>query len=238
MKPLKLVFFYPDLMNIYGDRGNVMTIVARAGWRGIAVEVAEVGVGSKVQWSEIDILVAGGGQDRGQSVIDSDLVARGAEIRAAVADGMAVIAVCGSYQLFGQGFTTLEGITMQGIGVFDAVTRATGRRMIGNIVIESQFGQLVGFENHSGATQLGASQAPLGRVKKGAGNNGRDKTEGAVTHNAIGTYLHGPVLPKNPRLADALLQRALERRSPGFKLEPLDDSQELTAAGVAARRQR
>ena len=162
---------------------------------------------------------------------------RGAELRAAVADGLPLLVVCGLYQLLGHGFTTEAKREIEGIGVFDATTTASKVRMIGNIVVQSEkFGTLVGFENHSGQTILRGGQAPLGTVKKGFGNNDHSRAEGAVMRNAVGTYLHGPVLPKNPRLADYLIAAALKRRGVDDALAPLDDKLENLAAQTAATR--
>jgi CobQ-like glutamine amidotransferase family enzyme len=193
-------------------------------------------VGKDYDFTQADIVFAGGGQDRGQVVVGQDLLQRQANLAAAADAGVVMLTVCGTYQLFGRGFTTLDGQEIPGIGLFKAETLGSNQRMIGNIVIESQFGQLVGFENHSGQTVLDADQASLGRVIKGYGNNSKSKQEGAVTGNVFGTYLHGPVLPKNPRFADELIRRAVVRRYDSFKLATLDDELELRTARVAAGR--
>ena len=165
-----------------------------------------------------------------------DLVKRGADLRQMAADGAPMLVVCGTYQLFGRGFTTMEGQEILGIDVFRASTIGSKSRMIGNIIVESPFGLLVGFENHSGQTILESDQQPLGRVKKGFGNNPTSRQEGALTANVIGTYMHGPILPKNPKLSDHLLAAALKRRHGVSELELLSDSIELAAAKVAATR--
>jgi CobQ-like glutamine amidotransferase family enzyme len=233
---LNIVHLYPVEMNIYGDRGNVLTLMQRARWHGLVPHLSEVGVGKDYDFTQADIVFAGGGQDRGQVVVGQDLLQRQANLAAAADAGVVMLTVCGTYQLFGRGFTTLDGQEIPGIGLFKAETLGSNQRMIGNIVIESQFGQLVGFENHSGQTVLDADQASLGRVIKGYGNNSKSKQEGAVTGNVFGTYLHGPVLPKNPRFADELIRRAVVRRYDSFKLATLDDELELRTARVAAGR--
>lgn len=236
---LVIAHLYPGDMNIYGDQGNVLTLVRRLEWRGYEAEVRAVTIGRPFDFSEADIVFGGGGQDSGQQVVGSDLLARGDELRAAAAAGMPMLLICGLYQLFGRGFTTLDGRELTGIDVFKASTIGSTTRMIGNIAVESpRFGRLVGFENHSGQTVLEPSQAPLGRVTSGYGNDARSHKEGAIAGNAIGTYLHGPVLPKNPRLADDLLMNALSARYGMTQLEPLDDSVERAAANIAYGRPR
>jgi CobQ-like glutamine amidotransferase family enzyme len=225
-------------MNIYGDLGNVTTLVKRLEWRGFPAVVRPVEAGLKFDFSEADIVFGGGGQDSGQVVVGPDLLERGEELRQFVAAGKPVLVVCGLYQLFGRGFTTLEGQEIPGIGVFRARTIGSTVRMIGNVTVQSQFGELVGFENHSGQTILDPEQDELGYVTKGYGNNSDSRSEGAISNNAIGTYLHGPVLPKNPALADHLVLNALKQRYGTAELEPLDDSLELAAARVARARPR
>jgi CobQ-like glutamine amidotransferase family enzyme len=235
MPSLRLVHLYPSRMNLYGDRGNVVTLVRRAEWRGWHVLVDEVEVGMPADFARADLAFMGGGEDRQQAAIADDLRARAAELTAALADGLPFLAVCGAFQLLGESYTGQDGRTLPGIGWFDAVTRPGGRRAIGNIAVEadSSLGlpvrTLVGFENHGGRTTLGPGQRPLGRVVVGSGNNGQDRTEGAVKGHAIGTYLHGALLPKNPHLADLLLGWALERRGLPPELPPLDDTAEWAA---------
>jgi CobQ-like glutamine amidotransferase family enzyme len=233
---LTIVHLYPVEMNIYGDRGNVLALCKRLEWRGIGSKVVEVGIGDSFDLSKADIIFSGGGQDRGQLGVGVDLRKRADNLREAVDRGVVVLTVCGAYQLFGRGFTTAEGDRIDGIGIFGAETLAGPVRMIGNIVVESPWGSLVGFENHSGATTLDQDQPPIGRVLKGFGNNPTSGFEGAATKNAFGTYLHGSLLPKNPRFADHLLRSALIRRYGSELLEPLDDRLENRAAEVAAAR--
>jgi lipid II isoglutaminyl synthase (glutamine-hydrolysing) len=229
---LTITHLYPVEMNIYGDRGNVLTLCKRMEWRGITPRVVEVGVGETFDMTSADIVFAGGGQDRGQVAVGQDLQSRRDEVVAAAEGGVVMLLVCGTYQLFGRRFQTLEGHDIPGIGVFKADTIGSTERLIGNITIDSPWGPMVGFENHSGQTTLDPGQFPLGRVTKGSGNNATDRVEGAVHHNVHGTYLHGPVLPRNPAFADHLILTAMRRRYDVDKLEPLDDTLERSAAKV------
>ena len=232
---LSLLHLYPDLLNIYGDRGNVLALRRRAGWRGIALEVREASVGDPVDWDGVDLLALGGGEDTKQALVAPDLLRRAGDLRAAVEDGLAVLAVCGGYQLLGRSYQTVRGEELPGVGVLDAHTTAGQGRLIGNVVADSEaFGTLVGFENHGGRTHLGPGCRPLGRVRRGqgGGNNGHDGGEGALHRACVGTYLHGSVLPKNPRLADFLLGAALRRRhgaAAEAALRPLPDELEAEA---------
>jgi CobQ-like glutamine amidotransferase family enzyme len=235
---LVIAHLYPREMNIYGDLGNIITLQKRLEWRGFEVEVRPVEVGQEFDFSQADILFGGGGQDRGQLLVAQDLQEKGEAIRQAAADGLPMLLICGLYQLFGHGFTTASGQELPGIGVFDAHTIGSGVRMIGNIVLDSPWGRLVGFENHSGSTTLTKGQNALGKVLKGYGNQPKGHFEGGVSHNAVGTYLHGPVLPKNPALADYLISEALKRKGITDPLKQLDDQLELQSASVAARRPR
>jgi CobQ-like glutamine amidotransferase family enzyme len=230
---LRVAHLYPDVMNIYGDRGNVIALRYRCEARGIGFVLGEVNIGDPFEPDAFDLVLIGGGQDREQRRIADDLVARGAAIRDAVDDGLAVLAVCGGFQLFGHRYIDHEGGVIPGISVFDLETRHPGPvadRCIGNVVLETANGLVVGFENHGGRTYLAPGQAPFGRVKSGSGNNHEDGTEGARRRNAIGTYLHGSLLPKNPGLADELILAALRRRyGPEVALEPLEDAAESAA---------
>lgn len=250
---LRLAHLYPEQMNIYGDRGNILALTQRCAWRGIAVDLLPVGVGADVDWGAVDIAFFGGGQDSGQALIAADFVERqGPALRAAVEDGLVLLSICGGYQLLGHTYVTHTGEQLPGVGVFDARTLGGAVRLIGNIVVgvgdwglgteESHFNlqpptpnsqlaaRLVGFENHSGRTYLGPGARPLGRVLAGHGNNGEDGSEGAVYRNAFGCYMHGSLLPKNPFFADHLIGLALRRRyGPGAELVALDDRLELAA---------
>ena len=231
-----IAHLYPWDMNIYGDVGNVITLRRRLEWRGFDVDVRAVDVGVPFDFSDVDIVFGGGGQDSGQRVIGADLLTRGDELRGLAAAGTPMLVVCGTYQLFGRSFTTVDGLEMPGIGIFDLQTVGSDVRTIGNIVVESPFGRLVGFENHSGQTILGPGQEPLGSVTAGYGNNRESRREGARTGDVIGTYLHGPVLPKNPRLADHLIRAAVGRKFGLTEIEPIADGLEQRAADVAALR--
>jgi CobQ-like glutamine amidotransferase family enzyme len=234
---LKLVHLYPSEMNIYGDRGNMLTLIQRLDWRDIETEVINIGLKDDFDFTTADIIFAGGGQDRGQGLVAADLGRRADNLKQAAKAGVVMLVICGTYQLFGRAFTTLEGEKLPGIGLFGAETFGSTERLIGNCVIESDYGRLVGFENHSGQTKLDSDQPALGKVLKGNGNNSLSGEEGARLNNVHGTYLHGPLLPKNPRLADHLLETALVRKyGPDVALAPLNDELEFQAARVAATR--
>jgi CobQ-like glutamine amidotransferase family enzyme len=229
---LTITHLYPVEMSIYGDRGNVLTLSKRMEWRGIEPRVVEVGVGDAFDPTATDILFAGGGQDRGQVAVGLDLQARAEALHEAAEAGAVMLVVCGTYQLFARRFETMEGHDIQGIGLFKADTIGSTQRLIGNITIETEWGQLVGFENHSGQTTLDPGQPPLGTVVKGYGNNATDRVEGAIYNQVHGTYMHGPILPRNPAFADHLILMAARRRYGVEHLAPLDDSLERAAAKV------
>jgi CobQ-like glutamine amidotransferase family enzyme len=241
---LRLGHLYPGEMNIYADRGNIAVLERRLAWRGLGLEVSPLEIGDPVEPGAHDLFYLGGGQDRDQAVVAEDLLATKAEgLRAAVAGGAAALCVCGGYQLAGHGYTGRDGSRMPGIGLLDLDTIAGPTRLIGNLLIEAEIDgerrRLVGFENHAGRTTLGPGARPLGRVLAGHGNNGEDGFEGAVSGRVIGTYLHGPLLPKNPWLADRLIAWGLEHGSGApVPLEPLDDALEEAAHRVAASRAR
>ena len=234
-------WLYPDLMNIYGDRGNILTLLRRAEWRGLSASVKEIGRGKTENLEDVDVFFFGGGQDREQALIYDDLKSHKQErLQSAVGGGAQILAVCGGYQLLGHYYQTVDGERYDGIGLIDVTTQAGKKRFIGDVVVETdieglQPSTLVGFENHSGRTFLGSSAKPLGRVLHGKGNNGSDKTEGVRQNNVTGTYLHGSLLPKNPHLADRLISDALRRRGDGG-LSRLDDSAELAAHGWILQR--
>jgi CobQ-like glutamine amidotransferase family enzyme len=238
---MKLVLcqLYPEHLSIYADRGNVQVIRRRLEWRGIGLEEQPLRVGESLARDAADLV--GGGQDRDQMLVAEDLQRHADALHSAVAGGAAVLAVCGGYQLAGHRYIAQDGSTMPGIGLLDLETRAGDVRMIGDIVCECDLGDgvahaLVGFENHAGQTTLGPGCEPLARVLSGHGNDGSSRYEGARTGAVVGTYVHGPLLPKNPWLADWLIERALQRRYGQVELAPLDDALELAAAGAAARR--
>jgi len=234
---LTLCHLYHRNMNIYGDTGNVRTLEYRLRARGMQAVVVQCEVGEPLP-KDVDIIVAGGGQDSGQLLVEKDLQKKQRELTSMAEDGVVMLTICGTYQLFGHRFVTYDKQTIKGIGIFDLETRGSDERLIGNVIVDSSFGQLVGFENHSGKTLLGAQQQPLGQVVKGAGNNGQSGEEGAVRNNIFGTYMHGPILPKNPHLADELLTRALERKFGEVKLSTLPDLEEHAAAKIAKSRPR
>jgi CobQ-like glutamine amidotransferase family enzyme len=239
---LRMLWLYPDHMNIYADRGNIAVLERRCRWRGIGFELARAGPGEAVDPDAHDLFYMGGGQDRDQALVARDLVETKREaLHAGVAGGATVLAVCGGYQLLGNSYALTDKETLPGLGLVDLATvREPGPRLIGNVVIEADLGdgprRLAGFENHGGRTYLGEGAQPLGRVVSGFGNNGRDDFEGVRRGRLIGTYLHGPLLPKNTWLADRLIEWALERRygqSPDLKA--LDDQLEQRAHECAVR---
>ncbi len=236
---LRLAHLYPKLMNIYGDRGNILCLERRCRERGIAFQVSELGLGDKLKLKDYDMIFIGGAQDREQRRVAEDLVkVKAKAVREAANKGLALLAVCGGYQLLGRYYRTAEGEELPGVGLFDMWTGHPGpgaRRFIGNVVVEWQGETLVGFENHGGRTHLGEGVQSLGRVVTGFGNNGEDGHEGAVYRNAYGTYLHGSLLPKNPRFADHLIAAALRRRHRDIELAPLDDRVERMAHAAAVR---
>ena len=237
---LTIGYLYGDLMNIYGDTGNIIALTKRAQWRGIGVVIKSFTIGNKLKQGDADIFFFGGGQDQAQGLVAKDLgkSGKGKVIKTEVERGVPLLAICGGYQLLGQYYKPHKGPKLPGVGLFPAYTLASHDRMIGNIVIQTQFGKLVGFENHSGKTYLKKS-LPLGMVIKGFGNNGKDeqssrasrtKTEGCLYKNAIGCYMHGSLLPKNPKLADWLIKKALEvKYGRTVELKQLDDALESSA---------
>ncbi|HEY8489580.1 MAG TPA: glutamine amidotransferase [Dehalococcoidia bacterium] len=237
-RTLRLAHLYPSLMNLYGDRGNILCLQRRCQARGIDLVVDELGLGDPFDPAAYDLVFIGGGQDREQRRVAEDLTrGKGAAVREAVEAGTPTLAVCGGFQLFGRFYRTAEGEELPGLGIFDMETVHPGEdapRCIGNVVAEWEDGTLVGFENHGGRTYLGPGTRPLARVRIGFGNNGEDGTEGAVRGNAFGTYLHGSLLPKNPRFADRLISLALRRRYGDGTLPPLDDALEEAAHRAAA----
>jgi len=233
---------YPDYLNIYADRGNIAVLSRRAAWRGHELEVHSVSIGDPLIPGEHDLLYVGGGQDREQALVAQDLVAKAAGVQESVAAGAALLAVCGGYQLLGRSYRDLHGSELPGIGVFPVDTVAGETRMIGDVLLECELEPglrrtLAGFENHAGRTRLDPGAQPLGRVVAGFGNDGESGWEGCRVGRALGTYLHGPLLPRNPWLADWLLAQALaHRHGVAPKLEPLPDELETEAHAVSAKR--
>lgn len=246
---LKVCHLYPDLLNLYGDRGNVLIFCCRAEWRGIRVELDLITRHERVSLKSYDFIFLGGGTDQGQELVSRDLQTKGPFLLEAAESGVAILGVCAGYQLLGRSYRRADGVTLPGAGLFDLYTEAGTGRLRGDILLETapalqeeieQIGSslttLIGFENHSGRTYLGKNARPFASVLKGHGNNGEDGTEGACYKNAFGTYLHGPLLAKNPHLADLLIARALSRRYGQVSLKPLDDQLELYAHNVMKKR--
>lgn len=238
MSKLHIVSLYHDDMNIYGDTGNILALTRRARQYGLTPIVHEYSPGDKLP-DTIHLLIGGGGQDSGQSNIYDDLQKISPRLHVLAEHGVPMLMICGMYQLFGHEFITATGDIIKGIGLLDVSTRAGAERLIGNIVTESsEFGELVGYENHSGQTTLGDAAQPLAHVKTGEGNNQTDDTEGARFHNVIGSYLHGPLLPKNPQLTDWLIRRAATSAQFQLTDAAIDDSLANTAHHIATTRPR
>lgn len=238
---LKICHLYPDVLNLYGDGGNIRCLRQRLQWRGIGAEVVKMPIGSTESLAGFDLIFIGGGQDFEQQVLLEDLHrGKDSEILAAVEDGKTFLTICGGYQMMGNYYQTHEGVRCDFIGAVDLYTVGSPTRMIGNYkyrcTADNGGSLVVGFENHSGKTYLGDGISPLGTVEAGYGNNGEDGTEGVRYHNVFGTYSHGPVLPKNPEFCDYILQTALERRYGSAQLEPLGDREEAYAHDIMAKR--
>lgn len=235
---LTIVQLYAKDMNIYGDNGNALVLKQRAMWHGHDVKLVEYNPGDAFP-KQVDLIIGGGGQDSGQDKIQEDLLKIGPTLRKLAQDGTPMLVICGLYQLFGNFFRTQDGHTIQGIGLFDIETVAGPERLIGNIVTHSEeFGDIVGYENHSGQTYLGESVTPLGQIVRGAGNNGHDDFEGARYKNVIGSYLHGSLLPKNPALADWLIEKAAINKFASFTRTAIDDRFAALAREHAMKRPR
>ena len=242
---IRVGHLFPDYLNIYADRGNIAVLARRAARRGHDLDVTPISVGDAVRPGDHDLLYIGGGQDREQALVAPDLVAKGPALEEAVAAGVALLAVCGGYQLLGRGYRGRHGDSMPGIGLFPHETVAGEKRMIGDVLLESELvpGErrtIAGFENHAGRTRLDPGAQPLGRVVAGFGNDGESGYEGVRVGRAVGTYLHGPLLPRNPWLADWLLSQALAHATGDEppELEPLPDRFEAEAHRVSAQRAR
>lgn len=248
---LTIGYLYGDLMNIYGDTGNVICLQKRGEWRGIKVRIKNISIGDPLKTGSIDLYFFGGGQDQAQKLVSKDLIQRtGKVINQDIERGVPLLSICGGYQLLGQYYKPHQGAKIPGLKVFPAYTIASNTRMIGNIIVQTSVLNtqisdspksesevilttdisLVGFENHSGKTYLQDGAQPLGTVQKGFGNNGEDQSEGCIYKNAIGCYLHGSLLPKNPKLADWFLKTALAvKYGQQIKLKPLADKFENQA---------
>ena len=233
---LNICHLYPDLLDLYGDRGNILALAARCRWRGIEPVIQQASLGEDLDFMGMDILFLGGGSDREQGLLVQDLMRHEKELRNAIENGLVVLAICGGYQMLGRDYQMANGKILQFLGIIDIWTIAGEKRLIGNVVVEINGKTLVGFENHSGKTYLGEGVTPLGKVLFGNGNNGDDGEEGVRYRNVFGTYLHGPLLPKNPRLADLLLELALKRRGSDVPLTELGDSLEELAHQAMVKR--
>lgn len=216
IKKVKIAHLYPNELNLYGDAGNISCLYNRLVWRGYKVEIAGIGIGDKI--TDFDIMFIGGGQDREMNIISRDLKRKAEMITYSIESGKTVLAICGGFQILGQYYRAADGNELRLTGALPFYTIGSSQRMIGNIVTQTKYGRLVGFENHSGKTYLSGGLSPLGTVVTGFGNNAKDKTEGVEYKNTFATYLHGPLLPKNPAFADEILSRALNE-----KLDSLDD---------------
>ena len=235
---INLLQLYPKDMNIYGDWGNTLTLKRRLEWHGYDVTLLAYNPGDTFP-QNVDLVVGGGGQDSGQTTIGTDLLAIGPRLQQLADDEVPMLLICGLYQQFGHFFKTKDGEIIKGIGLLDIETTAGDERLIGNIVTEDPaFGSIIGYENHSGQTVLGPTAKPFGTVIRGAGNNGHDGTEGARYKHVIGTYLHGSLLPKNPAVADYLIEQAAIRKFGEFSPVVIDDSVADAARVVAAQRPR
>lgn len=235
MKAITVMHLYPNEMNTYGDYGNALALLRRLEWHGYSPKISYHHPGGNLN-EEADIVIGGGGQDSAQADVQNDILRIGHKLHKLVEAGVPMLMVCGTYQLFGHRYITHQGEEVKGVSIFDAETIGGDKRMIGNIKIKNQFGILYGFENHSGQTVLGKGQESFGKVIRGNGNNGKDKTEGARVKNTFGTYMHGPCLPNNPTFMDYLIQLAAENRYGSFEPKKIDDSLAELARQGAKRR--
>lgn len=237
-RTINILQLYPREMNIYGDWGNVLVLKQRLKWYGYNANVLEYNVGDDFP-SDVDLLVGGGGQDSGQVVIQDDLQGLAPTLRALAGDDVPMLAICGLYQLFGRFFKTHTGTVIPGIGLLDLETHGGTERLIGNVLsVSEEFGEIHGYENHSGQTFLGPGVKPLAEVRKGEGNNSKDQYEGARYRNVVASYLHGSLLPKNPAIADFLIEQAVSRKFGSFEPVPRSagDLEELAKLSELARR--
>ena len=219
---LTLFHFFPEKLNLYGDRGNIITLKKRCEWRDITLNVKEISNVDGIKMSEADMIFIGGGSDREQALCTEQLFNIKKEFKAAIEDGVSALTICGGYQFLGTHYITADKQELKGLGILDFYNESKPGRLIGNMLIESdEFGRIVGFENHGGRTYH--NYGTLGRVIKGNGNNDDDKREGLHYKNLIGTYLHGPILPKNPAIGDYLISQALERKYGKTELPILND---------------
>jgi len=237
---IRVGHLYPDYLNIYADRGNIAVLAARARLRGHELDVQALGMGDAISAGSVDLFYVGGGQDREQQLVADDLVGKSNALHEAVEDGAVFLAVCGGYQLLGRSYRDVAGVELPGIGLLPLHTIAGERRMIGDVLLECAWAgeSLAGFENHAGRTILDSGAEPLGRVVSGFGNDGASGFEGCRYKRVYGTYLHGPLLPRNPWFADRLLEEALAHAGVEERFEPLPDKLEHDAYAVSAARAR
>lgn len=235
MKELHILHLYPNELNTYGDHGNRVALMRRIEWHGFKSVVHYHHPGGTLP-DQVDVVLGGGGQDSAQADVQADILRIGSKLHDLSGNNVPMVLICGTYQLFGHRFVTHNGQEVKGIGIFDVETFGGEKRMIGNLMVKSDYGVLFGFENHSGQTILGKNQMPLGKVMRGNGNNGKDKTEGARTNNVFGTYMHGPFLPNNPHFCDELIKLATINSFGQFQPRKIDDSLALLARSNARRR--
>lgn len=237
-KTIDILQLYPNDMNIYGDNGNVLVVQRRLERYGYKPVIHSYNPGDKFP-EKVDMVIGGGGQDSGQQIVQADLQKIGSKLKKLADAGVPMLMICGLYQLFGHFFETREGVKIKGIGILDIKTYGKDERLIGNIITESsEFGKIIGYENHSGQTYLGPKATPLATVQLGAGNNLEDGHEGARYRNVIGSYLHGSLLPKNPAIADFLIRTAATNRYGEFVAMPIDDRLTERAREQAMKRPR
>ncbi len=233
---LTIGYLYPNTMNIYGDRGNVIAFCRRCFWRGIKTDIVNLGVGEKIDPEKYDFYLFGGGQDKEQVIASDDLKQNKQGLKKAAENGVAILSVCGGYQLLGHYYKAFDGSKLMGLGILNVKTHASNDRMIGNVLIETDLvadRRMVGFENHWGKTYLGDGVEPLGKILKGFGNNNEDGFEGARYKNVFGTYLHGPILPKNNDFCDLLIKLALKKKYGDIELRELNNNIEGAARKIA-----
>lgn len=237
-KKITILHLYSRDMNIYGDQGNILVLMRRLEWHGYEPRLIEYNPGDQFP-SDIDIIIGGGGQDSGQSKIQADLIKIGPKLRELADKDVPMLMICGLYQLFGKFFKTSSGETIQGIGLFDIETFGKSERLIGNVITHSEkFGDIFGYENHSGQTFLGHGVKTLGRVRLGAGNNTEDVSEGACYKNVIGSYMHGSLLPKNPKIADFIIKQAAINKYGNFTPAKINDTFADLARNASSKRPR
>jgi CobQ-like glutamine amidotransferase family enzyme len=223
MSELHILYLYPNELNTYGDHGNALTLSRRIEWHDMKPVMHYHHPGARLA-ENIDIVIGGGGQDSAQADVQKDILKIGGQLRKLADANVPMILICGTYQLFGHRFLTNQGQEVKGIGIFNLETIGGDKRMIGNVMVKSDFGVLFGFENHSGQTFLSGDQKPFAKVLRGNGNNGKDKTEGARTNNVFGTYMHGPFLPNNPKFCDILIKKAATNKGIELVGESIDDT--------------